>query len=80
MQLFIAIYQALIAAHIAEALHSDYLLEWMKNISNDLTKLENDAAPSGFSILWNRYVHNQRFSVVFGRPFVFASIVAIYSS
>lgn len=48
--------QALQAAHTAEALHSDYLLEWMRNISNDLTKLENDAAPSGWKCLWNRYV------------------------
>lgn len=49
--------QALQAAHLAEALHSDYLLEWMKNISNDLIKLESDAAPNGWKCLWNRYVN-----------------------
>lgn len=46
---------------MAEALHSDYLLEWMRNISNDLIKLESDAAPDGWKCLWNRYVNNNRF-------------------
>lgn len=54
--LFQFFFQALQAAHMAEALHADYLLEWMRNISNDLTKLENDAAPPGWKCLWNRYV------------------------
>ncbi|XP_055301960.1 formin-binding protein 4-like isoform X2 [Sitodiplosis mosellana] len=46
--------QALQAAHVAEALNSDYLLVWMKNISNDLINLENDAAPNGWKCQWNR--------------------------
>lgn len=58
--------QALQAAHIADALHSNYLLEWMKNISNDLVKLESDAAPNGWKCLWNRYVRNNHYHLVSG--------------
>lgn len=59
--------KALQAAHIAEALHSDYLLEWMKNISNDLIKLEADAAPDGWKCLWNRYVSKTNYVLHFSR-------------
>lgn len=55
---------------MAEALHSDYLLEWMKNISNDLIKLESDAAPADWKCLWNRYVNNKLCSTYFKAIFV----------
>lgn len=48
--------QALQAAHLAGALQPGYLLDWMKQISTDLIKLEADAAPDGWKCSWNRYV------------------------
>lgn len=44
-------------AYAANAVHSEYILKWLENISTDLIKLESEAAPEGWQCLWDRYVN-----------------------
>lgn len=46
--------QTLFEAHTVSALHSEYLLNWLNNVSSDLIQLEKDAAPVGWKCVWNR--------------------------
>lgn len=46
--------QTLFEAHTVSALHSEYLLTWLNNVSSDLIQLEKDAAPAGWKCVWNR--------------------------
>lgn len=48
------LFQTLFEAHTLHALHSEYLLNWLNNVSSDLIQLEQDAAPDGWKCVWNR--------------------------
>lgn len=47
-------FQTLVEAHTLNALHPEYLLAWLNNVSSDLIQLEKDAAPVGWKCVWNR--------------------------
>lgn len=41
-------------AYDAEALKADYVLKWMQRVSNDMLRLEAEAAPDGWKCFWDR--------------------------
>ena len=44
------------SAFRSSALDFDYFFKWLKQTSDDLLTLEQNAAPDGWKCKWNRYV------------------------